>query len=567
MSGSARMEVFYSVLSLVIGAGMFLVGIVMFSESLEKYASRGKSALFKKISDNHFAGFGIGTIVTALAQSSAATTVTAVGLVNAGILTVLQASSIMLGAHFGTCSTIFIVSLSTFNIKYLFMTLGFVGALMKILTSKGRIIRIANLLIGFGVLFVGLNLMSAALKDSTDLREFFISLFKKIEFPPLLILLGIVFTIIVQSSTASISLFLMMLVEGLLSFENAMFLSMGAFIGTCFTPIFAAITANTNAKRAALINLLFSVIGVSVFTCLIWPLKSFAIPAYEAMVQPAWQIPVFQLSYNLIAGIVLIWFLEPLGRLASRLLKDKPETKEVLHTTYIDDRLLTAPSIAVDQTKKEIRDMMDRARENLNLAFNALVNRDFSNKKKIKKEEDLIDFLNRAIAMFIVKLSGNSLSESEDIMLVSFCRVINDIERVGDYACKILKDAGRMKKKKYKFHKKDITRLEEMFSKVQELFNLCIEIFESRDLEKLENVSGLEGEIGAIKSNLALGHLMWLKAGQYIMAGGEYFYSAISDLERVSNHLINVALSVSPYLSEQIEDNVEDPQTADESES
>ena len=538
------MNTFYSVMSLVIGAGMFLTGIVMFSESLEKNASRSTSALFKKISNNRLAGFGIGAGITAIIQSSTATTVTVVGLVNAGILTLQQTPSIMLGAHVGATSTLFLVSLSAFDIKYVFMTLGFAGALMKILTKRGRIVRIADLCVSFGILFVGLHLMGNALKDNEDLREFFIALFKRIEFPPLLVLLGMVFTVIVQSSTASKSLFLMMIVEGLLGFDSALFLSLGAVIGSTSTAIFASFTADAEAKRAALVNFFFGVTGAIIFTGIIWPLKSVIVPVYEAAIPLAWQLPVFLLFYNLAVAFILIWFVDPLSRLASRLIKDKPDTRETIHTTYIDDRLLATPSIAVEQTKKEIMDMMTRVRANLVLSFNALLNQDF-HKKRIKREEEVIDFLNRAIAKFIIKLSGSDVSESDDNMLAGFCNVINDVERVGDYAIKIHKDAGRMKKNDYKFSKKALGQLQEMSSRVLELFDLCMEIFENRDIEKLQGVSALEGEINLLKSKFALGHMMWLKAGQYILEGGEYLYSAISDLERVAHHLANVALSVS----------------------
>jgi phosphate:Na+ symporter len=287
------------------------------------------------------------------------------------------------------------------------------------------------------------------------------------------------------------------------------------------------------------------------------------VPAYERVIPLAWQLPVFLLAYNLMAGCIIIWFIEPLNRFACWFLKGKPEKKDAMHTSYIDDLLLTTPSIAVEQTKKEIRNMMDRTRVNLMAAFYALINQDFTRKKKIKKQEKIIDFLNRAIAKFIISLSGSSISESDDFLLGSFCNVINDIERVGDYACKILKDAGRMKKSDYKFPPKAVEQLQEMFSKVMELFDLSVEIFETRDIEKLKSVSALEGEIDLLKSKLAVGHIMWLKAGQYILKGGEYLYSAIADLERTAHHLTNVALSVRSYPGEQPEEPQDDSEEAE----
>ena len=554
------MDTIHSVLSLIIGAGVFLVGIVMFSEHLGRNASRSASILFKRITDNRFIGYGVGFVVTAIVQSSAATTVTAVGLVNAGMLTLLQASSIMLGSHAGTTSTLFLVSLSTFDIRYVFMLLGFAGALIKIVTKKESLVNFANILISFTILFVGLSLMSGALSDNQTLRDFFINLFLRIEFPPLLILLGMVFTVILQSSTASLSLFLMMIMEGLLGFESALFLGLGAIIGSSSTAILASITTNTNGRRAALLNFLFSIIGVTIFTCIIWPLKSIIIPVYQQLIPLVWQLPVFQLSYNLIAASILIWFTKPLSRLVCLLLKEKeiPEAvtniKKYMRTSYIDDDLLTTPSIALDLTKKEIKDMMDRTRTNLVLAFHALVNQDLTNKKKIKKTENRIDFLNNRIAKYISKLSATAISEDEEILLGSFFRVINDVERVGDFARKMLKDASRMKKSSYKFAKRAVEHLQEMFTKVLELFDLSAEIFENRDSNKMENVISLDKEVDSLKSKITIGQIMWLKAGQYVQSGGEYFYSSVSDLERIADHLTNIAVSMCHCPNEQTGD-------------
>ena len=552
-----------AVLSLFIGAGVFLTGTILFSECLRKNASRGTTALFRKISDNRFAGYGIGFMVTAIIQSSAATTITVVGLVNAGMLTLLQAASIMLGAQAGTTSTLFLVSLSSFDIRHFFMALGFVGALIRIITKQSKIVNIADLFISFGILFVGLSLMSSALRDNTELREFFIDLFQRLDFPLLLIFFGMVFTFIIQSSTASTSLFLMMMLEGLLSFESAMFLGLGSVVGTTFVPIFASLTANTNAKRAALLNCLFAVIGVSVFTGIIWPLKVFILPVYEHVIPLALQLPVFQLVYNLTAALILIWFTRPLSDFVCLLLKckEKQEPEEKWETSYIEDSLLETPSIAIDLTKKEIVEMMARTRANLVLAFDTLASQDLTYKKKIKKEEEHIDFLHGAISKFIVKLSGGSISKSEDILLGSFIHVINDIERVGDYARKMLKEARRMKKNNYKFSQKSAGQLQQMFSKLIELFDLSAEIFQDRDAGKLNGVFSLDKEIDSLKSSLALGHLMWLKAGQYVMAGGEFFYSTISDMERIADHLTNIALSVSSHY--QSGEQTEEPDTED----
>ncbi|MCL2008338.1 MAG: Na/Pi symporter [Treponema sp.] len=539
------MDRIYDFLSLFIGVGIFLVGTTMLSEGLGRNASRSKSALFKKIGDNRIVGYGIGALVTAIIQASAATIITVVGLVNAGILTVLQASAIILGAHIGTTSTLFLVSLSFFDIKYLFMIMGFVGILMKIFSKKEKTIGIANILISFGVLFVGLNLMSNALRNNIELREFFIYIFGVLENPLLLILAGFLFTLLLQSSTASTSLFLMMIGEGLLSFEYAMFLSMGAIIGTSFTPMIAALPAKTRAKQAALLNILFSLIGTAGFTCIAWPFSRNIAYFFENHIPLTWRYPVFLFSYHLIVALILIWFLKPLSRLVTIILKQKPkkEKKKAQTTVYINDLLLETPSLAVEQTKKEILYMMDKTKANLSGAFNALINQDLKKRKKIKKEENLIDSLNSAISKFIVMLSGCDITEKEKILLGHYGYIANDIERVGDNAYNLAKAANRMRKNDYKFSKKPASQLQELYDKVFNLFDVCVEIFEKGDLKKHKEIKTIRDEIDLLKSKMTMGQIMWFKAGQYISAGGQYFYSAVSELKSMADHLGNIAQS------------------------
>ena len=568
------MSTFDAVLLLIIGAGIFLIGILKFSESLGKNASKSTRALFNKISDSRIKGFGLGVVATAIIQSSTATNVMVVGLVNAGILNLFQAASIMLGAHVGTTSTLFLVALSEFPIRSIFMALGFVGALIKIIGKQGKIIALADLFMAFGVMFVGLHLMSNALRDDPVIRSFFTDLFIRFDSPLLLVLLGMVFTIVIQSSTASTAVFFTLMMGELLEFRGAMFLFLGAHIGTTGTALLASITTNTNGRRAAFMNLIYSLIGVVAFLSVAWPFSHLVIPHYVAAVPLMWQLPVFQLSYNVVMAFIKMWFITPVIKLTCWLIKDKEiqaedadtekEGKKVFRPTYIDDSLLATPSIAIDLTKMEISDMIDRTHANLERAFNALIYHDFTYKKKIKKEENRIDFLNTAISKYILKLSGSSIGKNDDLLLAGYSRVINDVERVGDYARKMLKDASRMKKSSYKFSKKDTDHLKTMYVKVMELFGLAIEIFNASDAEKLKKVYSLDTEIDSLKSKLAFGHVMWLKAGQFIQSGGEYFYASVSDLERVADHLTNIAVSMCYSPAEQPEEMQDDDDDDDE---
>jgi phosphate:Na+ symporter len=533
---------------------------MIFSESLEKNAAQGIRTLFKKVSDNRFAAFGVGVGATAVTQSSTATTVMTVGLVNAGIITLFQATAIIMGAKVGTTLTAIIISLSALDIRHFFMLLAFIGAAVKIIVKKGKIRNIADLLMGFGIIFVGLSLMSSAFRDNEAFRNSVINLFEIINNPLLLILVGAVFTVITQSSTATMGIILAALSivcpdtgapMPVIEFTSAMYLAMGATMGTCSTAIFTSLSANSNAKRAAFIPLIFCTISVAIFTAILWPLGGRIIPYYTNWItSPVWQLSIYNLVYNILAMMIMIWFIKPLNALGCRIIKDKDVDDGSPRTSYIDDRLLNSPAIAIEQTKKEIIDMAERVRDNLVLGFEALIHQDITNMDDIYKREDYIDFLNKAVGRFVTKLSSTSVNTHDDMLIGSFIHVSGDMERIGDYAMKMLADAGLMKKLNATFSKRAVIELRKMFSKVLELFTLSLEIFEHRDTGKLKALTEMEEEIDLMKFQLAEAHKLWLKSGQHTVIGGGYFYSAVTYLERIGNRLANLAFTAKSFADE-----------------
>ena len=532
---------FYSILSFITGAGVFLVGIVMFSKVLEKFASGGIRTLLNKISNNRFASFGAGFVVTVIVQSSTTTTVMVVGLVNAGLLTLFQATAISLGAHVGTTVTGILVSLSTFKIKYFFMALAFVGAVINLVTKKKGFRKAADLLISFGILFVGLELMNKALSGNAVLEGFFVDLFRTVHFPIWLILIAAGFTIIIQSSIALIAILLTMIGNGLIGFETAMFLVMGSTIGTTFTAIFASLAANSNARRAALINFTNVSIGVTFMTAVLWPLKDVFVPFFGRLIpDPIWQLAIFNVLFNTVKASVLIWFIHPVTRLVCRIVKDKPRKKKEMQTMYIDDGLLKTPAIVMEPIKKEISDMARRARKGFNLAFEALLNQDTSHRKKIKKQGKWINFLSKAISLFIVKAAETEISEKDSQLLGSFHHAVGDLERIGDYGKKMLQDAGRMKENKYNFSYKPAAKgLSEMREIVSKMFDMSLAIFKSGDKEFLQELFDLYMKAARQKQKLNRSYIRWLKTTEYNTIGGDYFNSAMTTLEYIAGLLVN----------------------------
>lgn len=547
-------EIFTAVLKLLAGIGIFLVGIVMFSEGLEKNASRGMRALFKKISNRKSSGILVGAGVTALIQSSSATTVMVIGLVNAGIITLIQATAIIMGANIGTTVTGLIVSMPA-SVTPMFMALAFVGAMIKIITKKEKAVRIADLLISFGILFIGLDIMGAAFKGDNALKTAFQSLFENVTFPLLLVLLGAVFTGIIQSSSAATGIFITMIGSGLLKIDSAIYLVLGANIGTCVTALLASITANTNAKRAALIHILFNVLGAVIFLAIIWPLAGVIMPVYTKLIpDPKLQLSVFHIIFNLSTTLILVWFIKPLNRLTHFLVKEKPDDEDIMRTTFIDERLLTTPAIALDQTIKEIDSMAGKARDNINLAFNAVITQDFALKEKILKGEDKIDFLNQSLARYLVKLSASpKITYSTEKLIGAFHHVINDLERIGDHSVSIMYDAISMKENDVKFSDAALDELKGMYQKLAELAALSSEVFLSRNTKKLKAVSALNKEIDAMRDTLTNSHVERLTAGKCTVEAGGYFYGVLMAFKRVSDHLTNVAFSIRSYTGNETE--------------
>ena len=315
----------FIMLSLLVFCGgitVFLWSVGLFSGSLKKGLGGKVQALFEGVGDNRWICFGLGAGATAVVQSSTATTLMAVGLVNAGILTLFQASAIIIGANVGTTTTGLLVSLSVFNFKYIFMALVVIGLVVRVFAKNERTVLLSGFLIGFGGVFVGLELIGSAFLSNQGFRGLFAGLFENVTFPLLLILIGAAFTGIIQSSGASMAIYINMIIAGVLSFESAVFLAMGSEIGTCLTTLLAGSRQGMNAKRAALVHLLFNVFSAILFCVLILPFKSALFEWWgNFIVNPVWRLSVFQVVYNLVGALVLIWFIRPMSRLVERLIK------------------------------------------------------------------------------------------------------------------------------------------------------------------------------------------------------------------------------------------------------
>ena len=544
------MELIKSLIWLLAGVGIFIVGMNFMSEALEKSAGDGMKKMLGKISNNRFSGVGIGAGVTAIIQSSSATSVMVIGLVNAGVMTLMQATPIIMGANIGTTITGVLVALKNDYFNMLMYFLAFAGVMMGF--AKKEKIKIAGLLCsGLGIIFVGLNVMSSDMAfGSPEVKEMFTNIFAAVDFPLLLIVIGIIFTGLIQSSSAATGVVITMVGTGVLPLDLALFIVLGANIGTCVTALLASVGANANSKRVALIHFTFNVIGTVIFTAIVWIFKDPMINLLTSMFpgsdQMALQmrVSIFHVIFNVTTTLVLLPFVSHLVKYSCKVIRDKKETKEETRTLkYIDNRILTMTPVALMQVKKEMNYMFDLVEENIHLSFDALGNGTPASSEKVAENEAIINFTNGALTKFLIKLSS-SVEQSDEYIIGSYFHVLNDLERIGDHAENFYDIAAELKSKGLAFSEKATNDIKEMCSKVLEMLALSKKAFSETDKEVLSQVTALESEIDTMKTELTASHFYRLAEGNCSFEVSPYYSSTVAGLERVADHLVNVGYSI-----------------------
>ncbi|MBO5240542.1 MAG: Na/Pi cotransporter family protein [Clostridia bacterium] len=533
-----------SILILLAGVGVFIAGMNMLGDGLEKSAGKGMKGLLGRISNNRLAGVGIGAAVTAIIQSSSATSVMVIGFVNAGIMTLTQATSIVMGASIGTTITGVIVSLKSLGISGWLSLLAFVGVMMSFLKSD-KLKQIGGILCGFGLIFVGLDLMGSAFDNNVEIVNFFSNLFTTISFPLLLLLCGTVFTAIIQSSSAATGIFITMVGAGALTLENALFLVLGANIGTTVTGALAAIGASTNAKRTAFINFFFKAVGSTIFTVIVWAFGDWTVGMLQASLpnNPQMQLAWFHVIFNAANTLISLPFIKQYVKCSEWLFRDKPKAEETRQFKYVDDRLLKTPPIAMMQVKKEIEYMISLAKENIENSFEAIFTGSDKNGKAIYENESVIDFTNHGLSKYLIKLSP-LVSAGEEKIIGSYFHVLNDVERIGDHAENFHEIGVQMESEGLRFSDVALKEIKAMKEKISHMFEIASEAFEGVDGSHLSQLTTLENEVDEMKRALSASHFDRLAEGSCQVELSAYFFSTIAGLERVADHLINVGYSV-----------------------
>lgn len=551
------MELVWNLFFMFGGVAAIMVGMKFMGGGLEKFAGSKMKVMLGKITTNRFAGVGVGLAVTSIIQSSTATTVMLVGFVNVGLMTLEQAANVIMGANIGTTVTAHIVSLSgaggSINIGAIICVLGCAGVFVSMLVKNEKIATVGNILGGLGILFIGLEVVSTyaskimLTSDGTP-QPVAQAIFRQEHFPLLLVLIGIVLTALVHSSAAITSLMVSLASIGVLSFNNALFLALGSNIGTCVTSVMSSIGTNVNARRTAIIHLLFNTIGCVIFIVPLWIWGS-EIAEFFALITSdvGWQIAIFHTMFNVITTVLMLPFVKWFVKLVCIIIPDKDAEVKDSGFTYIDERLFETPAVAVSNTKLEIIRMANIARENLNLSMKMLFDTDVEEQETFKNNENKLNALNRNITGYLTKLIGRDLSLKDDKKIGSYYHVVSDIERIGDYAENIVEYTSRLKSEELSLSEDAVQELKILSKTINELFEVSIRAFDERNIGLLPEVDKLEQSVDNFSAELDGRHIDRLKNGSCTAQIGSIYLQTISNLERVADHITNVAFSIKKY--------------------
>lgn len=549
ISSENIMPLIQSLIWLLAGVGVFIVGMNFLSEALEKSAGNGMKRLLEKISNNRFSGVGIGAGVTAIIQSSSATSVMVIGLVNAGVMTLMQATPIIMGANIGTTITGVLVALKNDFFDMAMYILAFAGVMMGF-AKKEKVKLAGSLCCGLGLIFVGLEVMSSEQAFGNPLvEEMFIGIFERVNFPLLLILIGVIFTALIQSSSAATGVVITMVGTGVLPLDLALFIILGANIGTCVTALLAAMGANANSKRVALIHFTFNLIGTVVFSAIIWIFKdqvvdllTSAFPATDKM-SLQMRVSLFHVIFNVTTTVLLLPFIKHLVKYSCTVIKDKTVSAESFSFKFVDDRLLSTPPVALMQVKKEIDYMVSLVEENIKLSFISMDNCTGKHGEKIAKNEAIIDFTNSELTKYLIKLSAN-VEASDEKQIGSYFHVLNDLERIGDHAENFYEIGVEMSNKNISFSDLAQADINNMRDAVIMMFDISKDAFENSHKERLASLTELEQNVDNMKKDLIANHFNRLAEGNCSIDVSPYYSSVVVGLERVADHLVNVGYSI-----------------------
>lgn len=541
------LEIVKAVLVTLGGLGVFLFGMKILGDYLQNAAGDQIKTLLGKVGNNRFAAVGIGTVVTAVIQSSSATTVMVVGFVNAGIMTLFQATGIIMGANIGTTITAQIVALQFLPVTEFFIMLTGIGFFMTMI-SKPKVKTAGMIIAGFGMIFAGLYIMSAAMKTISEMDQIR-NLFVSATNPFLLFFIGLLITGIVQSSSATTGILITMAGPGLVTLDAALFATLGINIGTCVTALLAGIGANANAKRASVIHLLFNCFGSLVFfiICYFAPVSTWLQAAFPEIQT---QIAMFHTIFNVVTTLLLIGFIKPLVKLATLMVPERKKSEEESDLKYADERLLSSPAVALGQVRRELMRMLDDAYANLTLSLNAIRDVDLSAQEEFDKRDKAIMRSKGALVQYLIKLSDGDPGVEAETEIATYHKTISDIDRIADLAQNIMEFTASLKQNNAKISPAGVEELAQMREALDSLKAGVQEEFDRKDISLSGEIEGMEQKVDELYLAMEDAHLARMKSGECTAFTATIYIPLVNNLERIGDHLFNIFRGMKTYVKE-----------------
>lgn len=537
----------FNALNLIGGLCLFLFGMNLMGQALERRAGSGLRSLLEKMTQNRLMGLLAGLGVTAVIQSSSATTVMVVGFVNSGLMTLRQSIGVIMGANIGTTVTAWILSLSGIEGSSLLVQmfkpstftpiLALVGIILYMFCKADKKKDTGMILLGFATLMFGMEAMSSAVSSLRNVPQFR-EIFLMFSNPILGVLVGAVLTGIIQSSSASVGILQALANTGQVTYGAAIPIIMGQNIGTCVTALLSSIGTNKNARRAALVHLNFNVIGATVGIVLFYVVRAVAAPALLGQAASEWGIAVAHSIFNILCTAVLL----PMGGLLEKLvLRLVPEGKQPQREAELDERLLATPALALERCRTLIADMASYSMESLRESLNAITAYNQKSAEHIREDEAKTDHYEDIIGSYLVKLSARKIGESDSALAAEYLRIIGDFERIADHSVNILESAEEMQQKGIAFSAAALQEYATMAGAVREVTALAYDSFVSGDVQAARQVEPLEQVIDDLKEEMRTRHIRRMQQGSCGIEAGFIWSDLLTNLERVSDHCSNIA--------------------------
>ena len=531
-----------NILSMAGGLGLFLFGIRTMGDGLENAAGAKLKRMLEVLTGNRFLAVLVGFVVTAIIQSSTATTVMVVGFVNAGMMSLAQAVGVIMGANIGTTVTSLLIAL---NFSSVAAAAVLVGVILMLASKKTVVKNLGAIFTGFGLLFLGIDMMSdsmAPLRESAGFMNFIVTVSESPLRPLFGIILGIVMTAVLQSSSASVGVLQTLAMQGLVPLKFSVFVLFGQNIGTCLTALFSTVGAKKNSKRAAVIHLLFNVIGTGIFI-LIALLTPYVEWIEKLSPDPMAQVAISHIVFNIVSTVIMFPFAKVLVKLSCLLVPGKDDSESEMHCKFIDDRLLNTPPFAVMQVSKEVARMAKLARDNFETSAHALINRSDKDLDKVMENEEVINYLNHHITSYLVKLNALDITDSDSDYIARVFHAINDIERVGDHAINLAEAAQHNIGDGLKFSDPAREELNQLCGSVVTLLERSMAAFDNQSLgdDEAKELSDLEEHIDDLTLECQDSHIFRLNRKECNTEAGMLYLNTITDFERVGDHAINIA--------------------------